>query len=453
MTKEKIVDVVAFIDQERFGSFQITIVVICALIAMLDGFDTQAMAFAAPAIAAKLDLNVSSFGPVFGAVLLGLMLGALVMAPVADRYGRKPIIIGSLAFFGIFSLSTVLATSIPELILLRFLTGLGLGGAMPNVISLTSEYSPARLRATMISTMFCGFPLGAVLGGILAARMIPVFGWQSVFILGGIIPLLMVPILVFILPESVRYMTARGDTRSKISGILSKISGDSEIDPNSVFIVTEKKSKGFPVSHLLSEGRATRTILLWITFFMNLLMLYFLASWLPSVLRQAGIPIERAIISTVLLNLGGIFGALVLARISDRAGPYRILTASYLGAAAFTYALGISGLAFPTLMAIIFLTGFCVIGAQINMNALAAEAYPTTIRSTGVGWALGIGRIGSIIGPVVGGLLLSANIGTPSLFMAAALPGVIAAVAVVVLSRAKTLGVETAVVSQVEVGH
>lgn len=439
MSATTTVDAVTAIDQAPFSNAQKRIVFLCALVAMLDGFDTQAIAFVAPVIASAWGLPVSSFGAVFGAGLVGLMLGALAFGPAADRYGRRRVIVVTTALFGILTMLTAWSQSLPMLLVLRFLTGLGLGGAMPNIIALTAEYAPARSRATTVSLMFCGFPLGAVLGGFLAAKMIPALGWESTFWLGGALPLLLVPILVAWLPESIRFLAARGTPEAKLRAMLTPIVG-SERASNVVFgrVATADPGK-IAVAKLFGRNRTARTLLLWLVFFMNLLLLYFLVNWLPSLLRQAGIPLEKAIISTALLNLGGIAGALTFARLIDRLGTFRVLPAAYVAAAAATVAIGRStGADFATLMALVFAAGFCVIGAQISINALAANTYATEVRATGVGWALGIGRAGSIVGPVVGGLLVSTGLSLGPLFTIAAVPSVIAGLAVVLLSSLRS---------------
>ncbi|RKE39019.1 AAHS family 4-hydroxybenzoate transporter-like MFS transporter [Paraburkholderia sp. BL23I1N1] len=430
MSEQK-VGIGAAIDVAPFGPSQQFIVVMCALIALLDGFDTQAIAFVAPVIASHWALPGASFGRVFGAGLAGLMVGALLLGPVADRLGRRTVILTSVSLFGLFSIATVFAGSLNALLLPRFLTGLGLGGAMPNIIALTAEYAPARLRATTVSVMFCGFPMGAVLGGFAAARTIPLWGWQSVFVMGGVLPLLMVPVLAIFLPESLRFLSDRAHLRGHGEQVLRRVLGprraarvdmDAEVAPPATRI---------PVAGLFTEHRAGGTLLLWVTCFMNLLMLYFLANWLPTLLKQGGISLDRAIISTALLNLGGVVSALVI----DRWRPGPVLAAAYVMAAICTYGIGqMTQAPFALLMTMVFIVGFCVIGGQISLNALAANLYPTAIRATGVGWALGFGRIGSIIGPVVGGLLIASGLDLTSLFAVSALPGLIAAVAVWLLT-------------------
>jgi AAHS family 4-hydroxybenzoate transporter-like MFS transporter len=302
---------------------------------------------------------------------------------------------------------------------------------MPNIIALTSEYAPRSKRATLVTLMFCGFPLGAVLGGLVSAKLIPAFGWPAVFYLGGILPLLLIPFLWFGLPESIRFLVARGTSHDRPLAILRRVDPAAGYGPATRCILAEEKSAGTSIRQLFTDGRALVTCLFWVVFFSNLLMMYFLINWLPAVLQQAGMPIERAIIATVVLNAGGIVGGLLLGSLVDRRAPYGILTAAYAAAAVFVAAIGAVGSgSLALIMAAIFAAGFFVIGSQYCINALAANYYPTMLRSTGVGWALGIGRIGSIVGPVVGGLMIGFGWTAQQLFVAAAVPAVVASIGV-----------------------
>lgn len=425
------VDVAAVIDRIPISRLQWTTIILCGLVAILDGFDTQAIAFVAPLIAKDLQLEMSAFGPVFGAGLFGLTVGALAFGPAADRWGRKPIIIASTLMFGVFALLTPTVHSLNALMLMRFLTGLGLGGAMPNIIALTSEYAPKAKRATLVTLMFCGFPLGAVLGGLISAQLMTKFGWAVVFYLGGILPLVLLPFLLLWLPESIRYLVALGAGNDRPVAILRRLDPAGSYGDGTHCVLPEKTAKGSPISQLFVDGRVLGTSLLWVVFFCNLLVLYFLINWLPSIMQKAGLPIERAIIATVVLNAGGIIGGLTLARLVDNRRPFEILAIAYAAAAVLIAGIGFAATAsIPILMLTIFAAGFFVIGSQYCMNALAANYYPTGLRSTGIGWALGIGRIGSIVGPVVGGTMIAMGWSSEQLFTAIAVPSVLASIAV-----------------------
>jgi AAHS family 4-hydroxybenzoate transporter-like MFS transporter len=256
-----------------------------------------------------------------------------------------------------------------------------------------------------------------------------------VFWLGGILPLLLFPVLMIALPESIRLLALKGTEDARLARLLARIVPERRFTNDTRFVAAEEHPPGFPVRHLFTEGRSAGTVLLWIMFFMNLLDLYFLANWLPTVINNSGISVRLAVLATSLLQVGGVVGTLVLARLIDRMRPYPVLAAAYFFAAIFLAAIGYAGSSIATIMALVFAVGFCVVGAQIGANALAALYYPTFIRSSGVGWALGIGRIGSIIGPVVGGILLAQHWSITMIFLVGAIPALIAAAAVFAMGQ------------------
>jgi MFS transporter, AAHS family, 4-hydroxybenzoate transporter len=434
-----LVDVAEFIDRQPVGGFQVKLLLTCAAVLFLDGFDTQAIGYVAPALAKELGLTKVALGPVFSAGLFGLMIGALLFGPLADRIGRRKIIIFSTLAFGIGSLATAFVHDVNSLLAIRFLTGLGLGGAMPNAIAMTSEFNPRRRRATMVMIMFCGFSVGVALGGFLAAALIPQFGWRSVFIVGGVAPLLLVPILALKLPESVRFLALTGRANERVAQLLGLISPKTAFAPAIQFVVHEPELPGIPVLHLFKEGRTLVTLLLWVVFFMSLLDIYFLANWLPVVLNDLGASVSSAVAIGTMFQVGGVVGTFVLGSIIDRFS-FRALALVYFIAVFAVGAIGQLGHSAVFVTMAIFAAGFCVVGGQIAANALAAAFYPTSVRATGVGWALGIGRIGSIIGPLVGGALLTAKWSTASVFGAAAAAALCAALAAFSLSRLAGLG-------------
>jgi AAHS family 4-hydroxybenzoate transporter-like MFS transporter len=428
-------DIRRFIDDRPVSRYQLLVAVMCGLIVFVDGFDAQAMGFVAPALTAAMGISRGMLGSVISSGLVGMMIGALVSGPLADRIGRKPVLVACALVFGIGSLLTATAQSIESLMLWRAITGLGMGGAMPNAIALTSEYMPRRRRAGAVTMMICGFSLGAAVGGLVAASIIPRFGWPSVFVVGGIIPIAIALASVVLLPESIRFLLVRGRSETRARTYLARIApaenlalplspGQDEEAGHST-----GASGAFIVAELFTNGRALVTTLIWVIYFMNLLNLYFLNSWLPTIISDAGIPVETAIRLTSLFQIGGIVGAVALGRLLDRTFSFWILAGCYAWAAAFVSSIGHSGASVSLLAVTITCAGIGIIGGQNASHALSSEFYPTRIRSTGVGWALGIGRIGSIVGPLVGGMLLAQNTPMRDVFWAAVIPALIAAAA------------------------
>jgi MFS transporter, AAHS family, 4-hydroxybenzoate transporter len=423
-------DVRRFLDDQSFGRYHLLIVAICASIVFMDGFDAQAMGYVAPALTAALGIPRAALGTVISSGLFGMMIGALLFGPLADRFGRKPILLVCTAIFGVGALLTATATTIQQLMIFRIFTGFGLGGAMPNTIALTSEYMPRKSRATSVMVMFTGFSIGAAVGGFVAAGLIARFGWQSIFVVGGVLPIVIGIIAIGILPESIRFLVLKGGQDEKVKHYLRRVAPAARIESNATYDVGEDHHGGTsPVKQLFMEKRGVITLLVWLMFFMNLLNLYFLNSWLPTVMNDVGIPVQTAILITTLFQIGGAVGAVLLGRILDRHLSFGVLAATYLSAGVFILLIGQAGASVPLLALVIFLAGFCVVGGQTSSNALTAEYYPTTIRATGVGWALGIGRVGSIVGPILGGALLAGGTPVRTVFWAAAIPPVIATVA------------------------
>jgi len=411
------------------GPFQIRVLVLCGLAVALDGFSTQTIGYVAPAIAEEWHLGREALSPVFAWGLIGLMLGALTFGPVADRFGRKRIIVACTAFFGALSLATAAAHTLDQLIVLRFIGGLGLGGVMPNSIALTSEFSPRRSRGTMVMAMFCGFPIGATIGGFAAASIMPAYGWRGVFIVGGALPILLVPALIWLLPESIRHLVLQDNKTVEVRELLTRVHREFAFADGSEFTIREESAPGLAVGHLFRQGRALSTLLLWIVFFASLLDLFLLANWLPTVFHNAGISLSLSVIATALFQGGGVAGTFALGWVVDRFGIYRVLTVTYFLGAVFIALLGhLHSIA--AIMACTFGAGIGIIGGQTGANVVAALVYPTYIRATGVGWALGIGRIGSIVGPVVGGIMLAQRWPLATIFLAAAIPAVCGSAAI-----------------------
>lgn len=428
------------IDSRPLSRFQLWTIVLCGVALTLDGFDAQIIGYLAPSIIQDLHIPLRDFGPIFSASLFGLMIAAMASGPVADRWGRKWAVVISVLMFAVFSILTAHATSAGELLAYRFLTGLGLGGAMPNVVALSSEYVPRRLLQVFVAMLFVGMPLGGLIGGIASSILVPLWGWRSVFYCGGILPLLLAVVLIRQLPESVRFLALRGGNSRKCAAILARISPELGDTPIDVAAGGEPRSKGMPVKHLFTEGRAAATILLWVPFFMNLLLLYFIVSWMPALLRESGMSIAAGVTATTFFSVGGIVGTLLEGPVIRKLGAFPTLLAEFGFCAAFIVSLSFVSTVFPLVVTVVFMLGVLVTAAQSGMNALAANYYPTPIRSTGVGWALGVGRVGSIIGPVIAGVLLSMRWTPQQIFVAGALPALFAGGAIVWGNRLRGRG-------------
>ncbi|PMS37321.1 AAHS family 4-hydroxybenzoate transporter-like MFS transporter [Trinickia symbiotica] len=421
------IDVRAWLDERPFSLFQWRVLLLCFCIVAVDGFDTACVGFIAPLLMRDWHIGPNVLGMLFGAGLGGLMVGALLLGPVADRIGRKKTLIATVAFFGLASLATAHSPSVAILIALRFATGLGLGAAMPNAIALTSEYCPERRRAFLTTVMFCGFTMGSGLGGVVAAELIPDYGWRGVFLFGGIAPLALAAALAVWLPESVRYLVVKGADASKIAALLHRIA-PLRADVDTRFTLHETRTVGSPVKQLFEPAFRTGTLLLWCVFFMSLLIVYLMTNWLPTLVHASGLSLAAASRIGVFYQVGGTLGALVLGRLMDRFSATGVLGLSYAFGAVF---LALTGCVPGDLLAVTVAgVGFCISGSQIGANAFAARYYPTANRVTGLSWALGVGRLGSVCGALVGGALLAAHIRFPVLFLIVAVPAGIAAAAI-----------------------
>lgn len=434
------VDIAAVIDSNKVGAFQVWILVVVGLTVVIDGIDVQAMGYVAPAIIQDWGISKASLGPVFGAGLFGMLIGSLALSILADRIGRRPVLIGATVFFGIMMFAAAHATTLDQLLVLRFIAGLGLGGIMPNAMALAGEYSPRRQRVSFMMWVSCGFTVGAVLGGLLSSVMIPAWGWQSVFYLGAAIPIVLAVLMVYHVPESMQFLALRGRDTSRVGACLRRIDPSLRTDRDTRWLVAEAKG-GAPVIELFRDGRAVGTVLLWVINFMNLVNLYFLSSWLPAIAKSAGLSLSTAVLVGTMLQVGGVIGTVAMGPVIDRIGFYKVLVPVFIVAAIAVAAIGQPGISLLLLFTVVTITGLCIIGGQPAVNALAATYYPTSQRSTGIGWSLGVGRVGSIIGPVLGGELIRRNWSTGDIFLAMAVPAAISALMLLLMgldTRART---------------
>lgn len=426
------VDVQTFLDDHPFSAFQWLVFGLCFAIVLLDGFDTAAIGFIAPSLLKEWGVEKSALGPVLSAALFGLAAGALSAGPLADRFGRKRVLVTSVLVFGLACLGSAYAADLSQLTMLRFVTGVGLGAAMPNAVTLMSEYCPQRRRATMTNAMFCGFPLGAAFGGFLAAWMIPQWGWRSVLELGGATPLLLTVLLLLLLPESVRYMVAKRQPVERIRGALSRISASAAEGRD--FVLTEQVDAGSAsggVGVVLSPALRVGSAMLWLAYFMGLVIFYALINWMPILFKDAGLEPQKATLIAALFPLGGV-GAVLFGWLMDRFNANRIIAAGYALTAVAIFAIGQVAGNLGMLVLIVFLAGALMNTAQASMPALAAGFYPTQGRATGVAWMLGIGRFGGIAGSFLVAELAARQFRFSQIFAVVAIPGVIAALALVV---------------------
>ena len=423
------------IDSSPIGALQWRVVVLCFILAVIDGFDLIIIAFVAPLLANEFTLSPGLQGQLLSASLIGLMVGAFAGSPFADRFGRKPVIILSVAVMGIFALFTAFSESTFELFLYRFLTGLGLGALMPSINILTAEFAPMRHRALLMTVMFVGLPAGTILGGAVSARLVSQFGWESVFLVGGILPLLLVPILVFLLPESPRFLAQKGGRTATLAEIVNRIAPDVLARSDSQFESLVPRQEDGGIRALFTEGRNKITLLLWIVFFANLLTINALLGWLPSLLNEIGFPIERAILTTLAFSIGGVIGGLVLAAAIDRFGTVRTMLVCFLAAVVAVPLVGQVTNSQSLLLITLFFAGATAMGCQFGLNAMASASYDVHARTTGLGWALAVGRLGAIIGPIVVGAAVGLALPISLLFLLGAIPMLVAAVAVFLIGR------------------
>jgi AAHS family 4-hydroxybenzoate transporter-like MFS transporter len=428
------VDIQEFINSRPVSRYQIMVIVLCFLVVAADGFDTAAVGYIAPALRAQWGATPAQLAPLFGAGLFGLMAGAFIFGPLADKVGRKVILVLTTAAFGVASVLSATATSIEALTIWRFVTGIGLGGAMPAAITLTSEFCPERNRSFLVMVMFCGFTMGGALGGLSAAALIADFGWEGVLILGGVLPLVLAAVLLFLLPESVRYLVLKGGQDARVGAILRRVDPE-EAPLDGTRFVGVRRVEGSPVALLFKGGLAAGTLLLWLTFFMSLLVFYLLTSWLPTLLNTAGYSPKMAPMIALMLPIGSTVGAIGIGMLMDRLNPHTVLLGSYTLAAAFIVLLGLSTASPGLLVLAVFGAGIGTGGSQIGINALSAGYYPTASRATGVSWANAVGRTGSVVGSMVGGALLGLGWSLATVFAVAAVPALVAGIAIFAKGR------------------
>lgn len=429
MNHSRVVDVKAWIDARPISRFQWNVLLLCFVIIMLDGYDAAVMGFIAPALIEDWGISRAQMGPVLGAAMFGVAIGALVAGPLSDRYGRKRILLWSVALFALFSLAGALAQSPSQLALMRFLTGLGLGAVMPNCVTLVAEYMPERRKGLMITLMYSGFNVGSGLGGFIAAGLLSHYSWHSALIFGGVLPLVVLPFMIVMLPESAMNMVARRLPSGQIAEVLNRLGGSFSSETR-FQLNTPQISRHNKVVQLFRNGYARGTVALWLTYFMGLFVIYLLNGWLPTILRSGGLSLQQAAIITGLFQLGGPLGGILVGYLMDRTSAKAVIAVTYFLGCVCLLTQGLMDFGSAALSVLIFISGMCINGAQNGLQAYSPAYYQTEIRATGVSWMHGIGRTGAILSSTLGGVIMLAVPGHSSIFLVLALPACLAGAAI-----------------------
>ncbi|WP_439240465.1 MFS transporter [Lonepinella sp. BR2474] len=424
-----------WIDDKKLSTHQWILIILCFLVVAIDGMDVAIMGFLAPAITSEWGVSRSEFGIVMGAAPIGLAIGAFFAGSSSDYFGRRKVLLISVLCFAISTILTALTDNVTEMSLWRLITGLGLGAAMPNASTLLSEYIPNKRKGIIMASMFTGFNLGSALIGLIAAHMEPTFGWRSVLYLGGIAPLVLFVVMLFLLPESAKFMVIRNYPVEKIRKVLTKIGNESVAQYQSFVTGDIDMGKKQPIAILFQKEFFLKTIMLWLTYFMGLLVIYLSTGWLPTMLKDAGWSLSEAANTTALFQIGGTIGGVLIGVLLDKCKPAKAIGSTYLLGGICLLSLAAVGLDSFWAVSFICLVGFCLSGAQTGLNAHVPTVYPSVARATGVSSMLAVGRFGSILGSSIGGVLLEQNWGFSGIFTALAVPACLAAVSIFIAGR------------------
>ncbi|WCE02652.1 aromatic acid/H+ symport family MFS transporter [Pseudoxanthomonas sp. JBR18] len=425
------IDVNDFIDKGRFSGFQWSVVVLCALLLIVDGYDVFVAGTVLPTLMREWGLSKPEAGILQAWALFGMMFGALVLGPLADRIGRKRGIAISFLLFTVATLLTGFASNPDQFKALRFVAGLGCGGLMPNAVALMNEYAPKRMRGTMVALMFSGYSVGGMVAAILGIWLIPSMGWQPMF-WAAAVPLLALPLILWKLPESLGFLIRQG-RQQEARVIFARLDGATALGAQDELVFSESKGPAASVAELFRHERTLRTLMLWLSFFCCLLLVYLLSSWLPKVMQEAGYAQKASLLTLFSLNFGGMAGAIAGGWLGDRFGLPKVVVGFFV-AAALSIALIGQVPAVPVLFTLVFVAGATTIGTQILLYASVAQLYTLSVRSTGLGWASGVGRIGAIVGPTLGGVLLARELPLHQSFMIFAIPAAVCALAMLVFA-------------------
>jgi AAHS family benzoate transporter-like MFS transporter len=422
------IDIHKIADAAKFNGFHASLLLWCALIIICDGYDLAVAGIAVPSIMKDMGVTAQNAGFMVSSALFGMMFGAIFLGTLADRIGRRWTIVICLALFSVFTAGAGLTHDPYVFSVMRFLAGLGIGGVMPNVVAQMTEYSPRKIRATMVTLMFSGYAVGGMLAAILGKGLIEQYGWQSVFLAAGI-PVLLIPFVLKSMPESMPFLVKQGRL-DELKEIVLRLDPTYRAQPGDSFdLPAVDRASGAPVGKLFHDGRAFSTIMFWIAFFMCLFMVYALSSWLTKLMAGAGYSLGSALTFVLVLNFGAVIGAVGGGWLADRFHIKYVLVAMYALAAVSITLLGYP-VSTPVLFLLVGLAGASTIGTQIVTYAYAGQFYPAAIRSTGIGWASGVGRSGAILAPIVIGTLVGMSLPLQQNFLAIAIPAVVATIAV-----------------------
>ncbi len=424
MAQPPTIDIARIIDEQKIGRIHITLIVLSFLTLMVDGYDIIAVGFAGPSLVKEWGATNAQLGILFTSGLFAGLFGSLICGYLADRFGRKRVIVYGLLFFGVFTLASVLADSISTLTLLRFIAGLGVGGVMPVVFALNSEYAPRRIRATLMLVMSTGTTFGGVLPGLVSAQFLARYGWHILFWTGGLGPILVAIVVAYLLPESIKYLSLRPERRGQLVEVLRRFRPGLEVPPDArVFISGEENRPKFAMKNLFAGRFAILTPLFWAMNAFNLTVYFFLNQWMPTILSYAGIPAQRGALAVAVFQVGGTLAVLSIMRFLDWFG-YLPIPFVFAAAIPVIACLGIPGLPESAIFVLLFLAGFCLLSVQSGGVAMQAIIYPTYIRGWGVASCMAAGRFG-LAGPLIGGMLMSTHMPMQQLFLIVAVPMVI----------------------------
>jgi AAHS family 4-hydroxybenzoate transporter-like MFS transporter len=427
------VDMNALIDGAPLSPLQFRILFLCLVAMILEGYNTYAVSYVGPQLALAWHIAPSALAVVFTAGIIGSAIGYVAIGPVADRIGRRVPVIAGVVGFGVATLVSATAGSANAFIFYRVIAGLALGVTLPNVISLVAEFAPTRWRGFSVVILYSGFAIGASTGGMIAARLVPTMGWPSIFIVGGGASLALAAAMLALLPESIRFLALKRPDDPRLPGLLKRVAPAASAPSGVRFVLSRERSSRQPVADLFRDGRAPSTLMIWVVLAMDGAALDSLVLWLPTLADRAGVAGQAAIQFTVILLLGGIFGAYLVGFCMDRFGAYRVLVPVELAAAAGVVALGFT-LAAPSL-GLAVLIGVCLAGGTPGAQGLLARLYPTAVRATGVGWAAGVGRAVGIVAPLAVGGLLTLGLAPDVIVALCGVPILLAALALLGLSR------------------